>query len=104
LSKNQKLKELRVTQENITGDHIISSLKTLGFSESSEKQENENQVSLRMDEHKISVTKGSLDSAEQTRLRNELNPIFKTLESKVKESSDQNVLSVRDWLTSSSSE
>ncbi|MBN2379172.1 hypothetical protein JXM67_05165 [candidate division WOR-3 bacterium] len=93
-----------MTQENITGDHIISSLKTLGFSESSEKAEAENSINLRLGEHKISVSKGTLNSEETTRIRTELSPIFKTLNKKVEASSDETVLSVRDWLTSSSSE
>jgi hypothetical protein len=88
-----------MAQESITGDHIISSLKTLGFTESEEK---DNRINLSMENHKISVPRGSLDSNEETRLRTELAPIFKTLDSKIQESSDRTLLSVRDWLASPS--
>lgn len=92
-----------MTQENITGDHIISALKTLGFTSSTEKAEAENQVSLVKNEHKVSVSQGALDADETARMRTELKPIFKTFESKVQESSDETLKSVNSWLAGSSS-
>jgi hypothetical protein len=92
-----------MTQVSITGDNIISALKTIGFTESTDKKESGNRVSLEMKDHKVSVSRGTLDSDETSRVRTELKPIFKTHEDTVKKSSDSTLLKVRDWLAGSSS-
>ena len=90
-----------MNQNNITGDHIISTLKTLGFTESSEKTEKPNYISLRNGEHKISVSSGILEAEETTRMRTELDPIFKALDAQISASTDTTLLSVKEWLAAS---
>ncbi len=84
--------------QNITGDHIISTLKILGFTESAEKAEKPNYVSLKNGEHKISIAKGILEADETSRVRTELGPIFKALDTKISASTDATLLSVKEWL------
>lgn len=81
----------------INGDHIISSLKTLGFKEST-KPMTGNLIHFVTDEHHISVSRGTLDVNETARLRAELAPIFKTYDIRVRASGDKILLNVKDWL------
>jgi hypothetical protein len=81
----------------INGDHIISSLKALGFKESTKPMPG-NLINFVTDEHNISVSRGSLDVNETARLRAELVPIFKTYNIRVKASGDKILLNVKDWL------
>jgi len=87
-----------MAQPTITGDNIITSLKTLGFVESEMKSRAENKISLSNGEHKIIVTKGWLEGAEATRMYHELLPIFDAFENQVQASDDRNLHNVRDWL------
>ncbi|TKJ36553.1 hypothetical protein CEE36_11455 [candidate division TA06 bacterium B3_TA06] len=77
------------------GQDIISSLKTLGFSVSSEES---NMTILTMGEHELSIPHGSLTDQSETELRRKLNPIFTKHESKISASSDKTLQWVRDWL------
>ncbi len=88
----------------ITGDHIISTLRTLGFAESNENLEKPNYISLRKGEHKISVSSGILEAEETTRMRTELAPIFEDLDAQVSASADTTLLTVKDWLLASTPE
>jgi hypothetical protein len=83
---------------SITGNNIIESLKTLGFSESADQSETGNKVNLNNGEHQISVIRGWLDSNEATRMYLQLTVIFKAFENQVQASSDRNLHDVRDWL------
>lgn len=87
-----------MSQPTITGDNIITSLKTLGFSETAEQPESGNRVKVSNGKHEISVLRGWLDSTEANRMYNELCVIFKAFENQVQSSSDRNLHYVRDWL------
>ncbi|MBD3286540.1 hypothetical protein GF359_08210 [candidate division WOR-3 bacterium] len=84
--------------ETITCEHIISSLKTLGFSV---KRINENLISLHNGEHTIRVSRGALDEDREVRMRAELAPIFTHYKETINTSTDVNLQDVRDWLASS---
>jgi hypothetical protein len=86
-------------QENITCEHIISSLKTLGFGVT---RINENLVSMHKDIHKIRVSRGVLGPDRETRMRRELSPIFTFFKKRINASTDANLHNVRNWLASSS--
>jgi hypothetical protein len=87
-----------MAQPTIIGDNIITSLKLLGFTETTAEPQAANQVTLIHGKHKIVITKGWLENAEATRLYNELLVIFKAFENEVQASSDRNLHDVRDWL------
>ena len=87
-----------MSQPTITGDNIITSLKTLGFTESAKQSETGSQVSFSNGKYQISVIRGWLDNTEATRMYNELLIIFKAFENQVQSSSDRNLHNVRDWL------
>lgn len=84
-----------MTQNTISCEDIISSLKTLGFTV---KRINENLVSLHRGSHKIRVSRGALDNEREIRMRRELPPIFNFFKKVINTSTDANLLSVRDWL------
>jgi polyhydroxyalkanoate synthesis regulator phasin len=83
-----------MVQTTVTGDNIITSLKLLGFTETTV----ESKAALVNGKYKILVPKGWLEGAEATRLYNELLAIFKAFENEVQASSDRNLHNVRDWL------
>lgn len=87
-----------MAQPTVTGDNIITSLKLLGFSETTGESQVANQVILVNGKHKVIITKGWLEGVEATRLYNELLLIFKAFENQVQSSSDRNLHDVRDWL------
>jgi len=84
----------------ITCEHIISSLKSLGFTV---KRINENLISLHNGEHYIRVSRGALDNDREARMRRELPPIFAYFRDIINSSTDANLHYVRDWLVSSTS-
>jgi hypothetical protein len=83
----------------ITCEHIISSLKTLGFSIT---RINENLVSLHKGTHYIRVSRGALDRDRETRMRAELPHIFTFFKKEINASKDVNLHRVRYWLASPS--
>jgi len=84
--------------QHVTCEHIISSLKTLGFSV---KRINENLISLHNGEHTIRVSRGALDVDREVRMRRELAPIFAYNKEMINSSADANLQNVRDWLEAS---
>lgn len=76
-------------------EHIISSLKTLGFSIT---RINENLVSLHKGVHNIRVSRGALDREREIRMRAELPAIFTHFKKRINASKDVNLHKVRYWL------